>query len=496
MTADPARPVTRLPRVVIAAPGSGHGKTTVATGLMAALRAAGHAVGGFKVGPDFIDTGYHALATGRIGRNLDPVLCGEGLIEPLLLHGARAHGRTDVAVIEGVMGLFDGRIGGEGFGSTAHVATLTHTPVVLTVDIGSTTRTAAAVVHGLATFDPTVRVAGVVLNRAGSDRHGAEARSAFEATGVPVLGVLPRDATVSAPSRHLGLVPVQERDDSGAGVERLADLVAAHVDLDALLEIASSAPDLDAHPWDPATVVGGDRPPAGSGGYRPVVAVAGGPAFTFRYAETEELLHAAGLRAVTFDPLTDTVLPPGTSGLFIGGGFPEVHADALSANASLRSAIRRAVWDGLPTVAECGGLVYLCQSVDGSPMVGALPAVATMAPRLTIGYRTAVATTDSVLGEPGRRVTGHEFHRTVCVAAPESASGDGRHTAPAWLLDGVADGFALDPSGAGTATLHASYLHTHWAGHPELARRFADALHARAGALVTDRASERDEVLS
>ena len=494
MTAATDPPRTHLPRIVVAAPGSGHGKTTVATGLMAALRAAGHAVGGLKVGPDFIDPGYHALATGRPGRNLDPVLCGEALVEPLLLHAARAHGHTDVAVIEGVMGLFDGRLGGDGFGSTAHVAALTRTPVVLAVDIGNTTRTAAAIVHGLATFDPTVRVAGVVLNRAGSARHLGEARSALEATGVPVLGVLPRDHTVSAPSRHLGLVPVQERAEAREAVDRLAALVADHVDLDAVLEIARSAPELAARSWDPTEAIG--ALPFGalgraarSSATRPVVAVAAGPAFTFRYAETDELLHAAGLETVAFDPMTDRDLPPGTCGLIIGGGFPEVHAEALSANTPLRSALRAAVADGLPTIAECGGLVYLCESVDGVPMVGAVPAIATMAARLTIGYRTAIATTDSVLAVSGQRVTGHEFHRTTCVPTPDTGGGATRHTASGWLLDGVADGFALDPAGTGSATLHTSYLHTHWAGHPELARRFAAAVHARAGVRVREEAT-------
>lgn len=384
------------------------------------------------------------------------------------------------------MGLFDGRLGGEGFGSTAHVAALTRTPIVLTVDIGRTTRTAAAIVHGLATFDPTIRVAGVVLNRAGSGRHVREAWSALEATGAPVLGVLPRDATVAAPSRHLGLVPAQEREEAGAEIDRLATLVADNVDLEAVLQIARSAPDLDARPWDPVEALAAAGPLTQPTGPRPVVAVAGGPAFTFRYAETDELLQAAGLEPVTFDPLTDTDLPAGTCGLLLGGGFPEVHSEALSANTALRATIHDAVADGLPTVAECGGLVYLCQSVDGVPMVSAVPAVATMGPRLTIGYRTAIATTDSVLAIPGQRVTGHEFHRTTCVTEPDSRGGDGRHTASAWLLDGVVDGFALDPAGTGGATLHASYLHTHWAGHPDLARRFAASVHRRAGAQLRE----------
>lgn len=463
---------TVLPRLVVAAPGSGHGKTTVATGLMAALRARGLGVSGFKVGPDFIDPGYHALATGRPGRNLDPFLCGQDRVAPLLLHGAAAHGTTDVAVIEGVMGLFDGRIGGDGYASTAHVATLTRTPVVLALDVSHMTRTAAAIVHGLATFEPGVHVAGVVLNKAASGRHMREVWSALEATGVPVLGVLPRDSSIEAPSRHLGLVPAAERDEAARSVRLLAEHVAEHLDLDAVLSIARSAPGLDVPAWDPAAALGEAARPTPHGP-RPDVAVAGGRAFTFRYAETDELLRAAGLEPVVFDPLHARSLPAGTAGLYLGGGFPEVHAAELSANSALRQHIRDAVRSGLPTVAECAGMLYLTESVDGHDMVGAIPAVGAMGPRLTLGYRVAIAPGDSVLGVAGTRVTGHEFHRTtVGVDQPSSTA--------AWLLDGTPDGFALDPAGTGRATLHASYLHTHWAGHPRLAARFADAVHAYA----------------
>ncbi|CAN7573341.1 cobyrinate a,c-diamide synthase [Terrabacter sp. LjRoot27] len=472
----PAQPdgpgATALPRLVVAAPGSGHGKTTVATGLMAALRARGLGVSGFKVGPDFIDPGYHALATGRPGRNLDPFLCGQDQVAPLLVHGAAASGPTDVAVIEGVMGLFDGRIGGDGYASTAHVATLTRTPVVLALDVSHMTRTAAAIVHGLATFEPGVHVAGVVLNKAASGRHMREVWSALEATGVPVLGVLPRDAGIEAPSRHLGLVPAAEREEAARSVRLLAERVAEHVDLDAVLSIARSAPDLEVPGWDPTTALGEAARPT-PGGRRPVVAVAGGRAFTFRYAETDELLQAAGLEPVVFDPLHARSLPAGTAGLYLGGGFPEVHAEDLSANSFLRQDILDAVRAGLPTVAECAGMLYLSESVDGHEMVGAIPAVGSMGPRLTLGYRTAIAPGDSVLGVAGTRVTGHEFHRTT-------VAGDHGSRTAAWLLDGTPDGFALDPAGTGRPTLHASYLHTHWAGHPRLAGRFADAVHAYA----------------
>ncbi|MEQ4522771.1 cobyrinate a,c-diamide synthase [Nocardioides kribbensis] len=449
--------MTRLPRVVVAAPSTGQGKTTVSTGLMAALRRAGHVVSGHKVGPDYIDPGYHALACGRPGRNLDPHLVGEDLVVPLLLHGARTPEQADVAVVEGVMGLYDGRVGTRGFSSTAHVAALTRSPVVLVVDISRSSRSIGAVVHGMATWDPTVTVAGVVLNQAGSPRHAAEVRSSID---LPVLGTIPRDAGVSAPSRHLGLVPADERALSAESLDHLADHVATHVDLEAVLALAATAPDLAEDPWAPEAVV---RRPEGAG--RPVVAVAGGRAFTFRYAETEELLRAAGCEVVGFDPMHDTALPAGTAGVYLGGGFPEVHVGELGGNEALRAALRAAVLDGVPTVAECAGLLYLCDTLDGAPMVGALPATAEMTPRLTMRYPVATAVGDSLLTRRGEQVTGHEFHRTHV----EPVRGD----TATWEVDGEAVGF-------GTASLHASYLHTHWAGHPHLAQRFADAVHARA----------------
>ena len=455
---------TVAPRLVVAAPGSSHGKTTVATGLMGALRAEGLEVASFKVGPDYIDPGYHALATGRPGRNLDPHLCQEDQIRPLFLHGLAAPTPADVAVVEGVMGLFDGQIGGDGYASTAHVAGLLEAPVVLVLDISSVSRTAAALVHGLTTFDPAVRLSGVVLNKAGSVRHSDEVVRALEATGVEVLGVLPRNAGIEAPSRHLGLVPAAERGDAAAAIARLSAQVAEHLDLTGVLALAHAAPPLAGEAWAPAQVV---HAPSER---RPVVAVAAGRAFTFRYAETDELLRAAGCEPVPFDPLADAGLPPGTAGVYLGGGFPEVHAPELSANTALRAALQAAIEAGVPTVAECAGLLYLCRTVDGSPMVGAIDAEAAMTPKLTLRYQTLVATGDSLLAARGARVTGHEFHRTHV----EPPAGDDE----AWLVDGHRVGFSADPAGRGAPSLHASYLHLHWAGHPQLAQRFADAVHA------------------
>ena len=444
--------MTHLPRLVIAAPASGSGKTTVATGLMAAFTEAGLEVSPHKVGPDYIDPGYHSLAvsggdgTGRPGRNLDAYLCGPEQLAPLLLHGAAG---ADLAVVEGVMGLYDGAAGEGELASTAQVAKLLRAPVVLVVDASSQSRSVAALVHGFVSWDPEVRIAGVILNKVGSARHEELLREAMEAVGVPVLGVLRRAAPAHTPARHLGLVPVAERRrEAVESVAELAARVREGVDLQALLALAHSAPPLPEEPWSPGETV--------ELATRPVVAVAGGAAFTFSYAEHAELLRAAGAEVVTFDPLRDERLPEGVRALVIGGGFPEVYAAELSGNEPLRRAV--AGFTG-PIAAECAGLLYLGQELDGLPMCGLLDTRATMTERLTLGYREAVAIEDNVLAAAGTRVRGHEFHRTRVTPG----AGD----RPAWGM--------LRPTrrteGFADARLHASYLHLHWSATPELAGR-------------------------
>src|SRR5690349_5093602 len=462
-----------LPRLVIAAPASGCGKTTVACGLMAALRARGLAVSGHKVGPDYIDPGYHALATGRAPRNLDPFLCGEELIAPLFRHGAAG---AQVAVVEGVMGLFDGvdegglggdfppGAGGSGgssprastdFGSTAHVARLLGAPVVLVVDAARAGRSVAALAAGFASFDPRTPVAGVILNQVASDRHERLLRDALVGAGLPVYGVIRRTEGVATPSRHLGLIPAAERAAlAGQAIDRMGALIAASCDLDALLALAARATALPGPAWSPPPATARTTP-------APTIAIAGGAAFTFGYTEQAELLEAAGARVARFDPLRDEDLPEGTAGLVLGGGFPERHASGLSANGRLRDRVAALAARGAPVAAECAGLLYLARTLDDRPMCGVLDVRATMTPKLTLGYRQAVAVTDSVLARAGDVVRGHEFHRTVAVPA----AGD----QPAWQVGpGAVEGHV-----AGSVV--ASYLHTHWAGHPAAAARFTAA---------------------
>ncbi|MCA2226149.1 cobyrinate a,c-diamide synthase [Nonomuraea aurantiaca] len=447
--------------MVVAAPSSGSGKTTVATGLMAALRARGLAVSPHKVGPDYIDPGYHALAAGRPGRNLDPWLVGEERVAPLFLHGAAG---CDVAVVEGVMGLFDGK-GDSDFASTAHVARLLDAPVVLVVDAARQSRSVAAVVHGFATFDPRVRVGGVVLNRVASDRHEELCRAALGAAGVPVLGAIRRDDAVATPSRHLGLVPAAEREaEAVRAVERLGALVTRSCDLDGLMRLATAAPALAATAWDPATAsaLTGPAWDAAKEGARVeerasvVVAVAGGAAFTFGYAEHVELLRAAGADVAAFDPLRDEKLPDGTAAVVLGGGFPEVYAAELAANEPLRAQVASF---GGPIAAECAGLLYLCEELDGRRMCGRVPGRARMTGRLTLGYRDAVALKDSPLTRAGERFHGHEFHRTTVEHAGE----------PLFRSRGGG------PDGHGDPLVTASYLHLHWAGSPDLAHRLVSS---------------------
>jgi cobyrinic acid a,c-diamide synthase len=455
--------VVILPRFVVAAPGSGHGKTMMATGLMAALRAQGYAVSPHKVGPDYIDPSYHGLAAGRVGRNLDPYLQGEELMAPLLLHGASTPAPADVAVIEGVMGLFDGALGSEGFASTAHVARLVGAPVVLVVDCAASARSIGAVVHGFTTYDDDVRVAGVILNNVASPRHEKEARAGLARTGVPVLGVVPRLPDIVVPSRHLGLVPVAERrPEALAAVDALADLIATHVDLDALMDLARTAPELDCEPWSPVSTSDGSA----------TIAVFGGPAFSFTYAENVELLRAAGADVVVVDPLRGDRLPEGTAAVVIGGGFPEMHAEALTENRALMDDVARFARAGGPVVAECAGLLYLGRSLDGVPMTDVLPMTGAMTKRLTLGYRRATALTDGPLVRAGDQVKGHEFHRTAVVWDEAGSGGAG---SPAWTWT-LADGTDIT-EGWSSPNLHASYLHVHWAGHPDQAARLVAAAH-------------------
>lgn len=423
---------------------------------MAALARRGVAVASAKVGPDFIDPGYHQVATGRPGRNLDPWMCGAAAVPGL---AARAGSGADVTVIEGVMGLFDGAADGSA-SSTAAVATALEAPVVLVVDCSSAGQSIAAVVHGFATFNPEVRLAGVVLNKVASESHEAMVRGALaDVTSAPlVLGAIRREDRLAWRDRHLGLIPVAERPAEVAGsLDRLAALVAESVDLDAVMAIARSAPTRTVAPVVEPQRVGTAR-----------VAVAGGPAFTFQYPDNVEALSAAGAEIEVFDPLTAAALPAGVDALVVGGGFPEVMVEDLAANEPLLVDVRARVAAGLVVWAECGGLLWLSQSLDGRAMAGVVPARAHMSDRLVLGYREAVTTVASPLGPAGLEVRGHEFHYSATDPAGTALTMTGR-------TGSSAGGFA-------SPTLLASYLHVHLASRPDLAEAFVRAASGGPGA--------------
>ncbi len=479
-----------IPRVVIAGTSSGAGKTTVACGLIGALRARGLAVQGFKVGPDYIDPSHHALASARPGRNLDAFLSGPELMAPLARHGSQG---ADMAVIEGVMGMFDGASGRGELASTAHVAKLLSAPVLLVLDASAMARSAAAIMHGYRTFDPDVDVAGVIFNRVGSDHHERLLREAIEPLGIPVVGALRRDERIATPERHLGLVPAGEREASArAALATLAETMARCVDLDEMERIARGAPRLAGASWsarwDGARAAGASAAgmEAPAGGVR--IALAAGPAFSFHYEENLELLRAAGAELAPFDPLTDEALPADADALLLAGGFPEVYGAELEANAALRAQIAAFAASGRPVLAECGGLLYLSQELDGHEMCGALPVRARMTDRLTLGYREATAATATPWLAAGERVRGHEFHYTQVEPAPAEAArvepgrgepgrGGAAHAAgdelpAAWKLSARGSERA---EGYARGGVQASYLHVHWAAHPQIARRFAQA---------------------
>jgi cobyrinic acid a,c-diamide synthase len=441
--------MTLGPRVVIAGTHSGVGKTTVATGLMAALRSRGVAVASAKVGPDFIDPGYHHLATGRVGRNLDSFLCGPDAILPI---AAKAASGADLLVVEGVMGLFDG-LGATITASTAEIASLLDAPVVLVVDASSMSSSVRALVDG---FDHHLEqttgrsIAGVILNRVGSDTHESLLREALSGSRPDVLGVLRRDPAFEWRDRHLGLVPVAENPAGvSASLDALAHALAAGVDLGALEQLARRAPELRTTALPAARRVAGPPVP---------VAVMTGPAFGFSYPDNLERLVEAGAELVPVDPFTDTALPERTRALYACGGFPEVFAAELGANRPLLRDVRAKIDGGLPVWAECGGLLWLSRSLDGHRLCGAIPASATLGTRVTVGYRTATVRESSPIGCAGDVLRGHEHHYSSLEPGGTALELVGR---AGTRLEGFA-----------SATLIATYLHLHLGGDPAPAERF------------------------
>jgi len=456
-----------LPKLVIAGTHSGVGKTTVTLGMIAALRRRGLQVQPFKCGPDFIDPTHHARAAGRPCRNLDTWMIPPERLAELFERAARD---ADIAVIEGVMGVFDGFGYDDETASTAQIAKLLDAPVILVLDVSKQARSAAALAQGFCRFDPELRIAGFLLNRVGSESHGrGTARAVEQATGLPVLGWLPRQENLLVPERHLGLIPAVEPGAWDGWIDAAADSIAKNVDVDRLLAIAG---------WRPVCNRSERFASVSNRCPRAVIAVARDEAFHFTYEENLELLESAGATLAFFSPLHDDGLPDGTQGLILSGGFPEVFAEQLSASESMRQAIAQAHADGLPIYAECGGLMYLTESIvdhhgRSYPMVGVLPGYSAMSKRLTLGYRLARAAGSAPFFQEGDTMRGHEFHYSTWQDRPKDLP-------PAYYLVSPhgAGGEAI-AEGACLGNLLASYVHMHFWNKPEWAERFVEAAIGR-----------------
>lgn len=445
--------------LIIAGERSGVGKTTVTLALLSSLCQKYRDVQSFKVGPDYIDPMFHQRVTGRACRNLDPVLTSPSYVQDC--YNRHVQG-VDYALIEGVMGLFDGASGRNDWASTAHVARLLDLPVLLVLDCSRVSRSIAAIAFGYKNFDPRIKIAGVVLNRVGSDRHLQLLQDALEPLQLPILGVLRRQDNITIPDRHLGLVPTEEMPQMAALIERFAQLGDSCFDWQRLLPLLVPSQGQGGQ-GDAAPRVG----VRGTSKTRIRIAVARDRAFSFYYQDNLDILQQLGAELVFWSPLQDTALPENVQGLYFGGGFPEVFASQLADNISARDAVKKAILTNMPTYAECGGLMYLCEQIvdfEGKSwaMVGVLPTTTMMGKRLTVGYRQATALQDSPLLPAAATVWGHEFHHSQLTAMPEKTL---------YKTQGY-DGGKVATEGWQVHCCHASYVHLHWGACPEIPARF------------------------
>ncbi|MEH2208371.1 MAG: cobyrinate a,c-diamide synthase [Nostoc sp.] len=461
--------------LVIAGERSGVGKTTVTLTLLASLHRRDRLVQSFKVGPDYIDPMFHQHVTGRACRNLDPVLTSEAYVQQCFAHHSQL---SEYALVEGVMGLFDGvsslvisplsfasdqglMTNDKGqitdFASTAHIARLLDLPVVLVIDCSRLSGSVAAIAHGYRSFDPRIKIAGVVLNRVGSDRHLSLLKDSLKPLHLPILGVMRRQDNITIPDRHLGLVPTAELPELNALIDRLADLGDTCFDWQRLLPLLKS----ESFSFSASSSLSASFPVR--------IAVARDRAFNFYYQDNLDLLQQLGAELVFWSPLEDADIPKDIQGMYFGGGFPEVFAQQLAENTSVRDAVKKAILKGIPTVAECGGLMYLCEQIidfEGKSwsMAGVLPTSAVMGGRLTLGYRRAVALQDNLLVKANTTVYGHEFHRSHLTLTP---------TQPLFETSRYDCDENMGCEGWGLpANIHASYVHQHWGESREIPQQF------------------------
>lgn len=447
-----------IPRILIAGTHSGVGKTTLSTAIMACLAGRGYRVQPYKVGPDYIDPGYHNAATGRVSRNLDCWMLGEETVRELFIRSAAdAH----LSIVEGVMGLYDG-LGSTSAGSSAHVAKTLNAPVLLVLDVRSMARSAAAVVLGYQQMDPGVRLAGVILNRVGSQRHYRILKEAIEDTcRLPVVGYVPRQAGIELPERHLGLLPTAEKAGLADHIEAMAGVVEEGIDLGQIVALAREA---GTCPVPSARVF-----PEKETDCSARIGVVRDQAFNFYYQDGLDLLEALGAELVECSPLKEGGLPGDLHGLYIGGGFPEMFLEVLSQNEQFKRDLKSAAGSGMPIYAECGGLMYLASSIadfNGNeyPAAGLLPGRCRMEKkRAALGYITATALHDNILCSRGTSLRGHEFHYSTLEFLQQYNSA---YRLTKWGEDPARE------DGVVAGNILASYVHLHFAGCPGAAARF------------------------
>ena len=451
----------KTPRIVVGGTHSGVGKTSVAVGVMGALARRGKRVQGFKIGPDFLDTSFHTAITVRPSRNLDSWMIPRKKIPSIFASGCEG---ADIAIIEGVMGVFDGIDGKSEAASTSELAKMLRAPVILVIDAYGLAGSAAALVLGYKSLDPELRLSGVILNKVAGNVHAEMCRDAIERhSNVPVLGAIPVNRDIVLPERHLGLVPATEMENRKV-IDRIIDHVESHVDLERIEDLAQSAGELPV----PEKL----RVRHGMDSSKTVIAVARDRAFNFYYQENFDRLVEAGARLDFFSPIADEAIPENASGLYIGGGYPEVYASGLAANRAILDSVAKYAEDGMPIYAECGGLMYLTESIqnlDGVEhrMVGLLDARTSMVKRLTLSYTLAKATRPNILTQTGNIVRGHEFHFSALKDLPRDAK------FAYDLKRGV--GISEGRDGWTCYSTLASYMHTNFASDERMAERFVEA---------------------
>jgi cobyrinic acid a,c-diamide synthase len=449
--------VARIPRLVIAGASSGSGKTTVTVALCRAFRQRGLRVAMFKCGPDYLDPTYHARAAGEPSHNLDGWMMGRDAARETLVRGARG---CDLALIEGMMGVFDGASPRSEEGTTAQIAKWLEAPVVLVLDASGISRTFAALTAGLTRFDPELWIAGTLANKVGGRGHVELLQRVVEGS-VPLLGGLPKRVELAFPERHLGLVTADERVLPDERLRAWGSLAEQWCRIDALLEVARSAPPLK---FDRASVESVE-------GKRCRIAIAQDAAFHFYYLDNLRRLEAFGAELVPFSPLADVALPMQVGGIYIGGGYPEMYAESLAQNDAMRAAIRAFALGGGPIYAECGGLMYLTegiQTVGGRRhlMLGLIPGISIMSDKLeALGYVEIETTVRSILGPAGTHFRGHQFRHSRLDTQPR---------VPVYRIRS-ATGAEVESEGYGGGNVLASYVHAHWASNPLVPQRFVEA---------------------